>query len=135
MGGRREFITLLSGAVAWPLAAQGQQPMGLRIGLLRTTTAAPFTYVLEALREGLGEEGFVQGHNVSIDQRWADNRLDQLPMLAGELVNLPVAAIVGVAAGPRQAEVLPMRQREFITLLGGADAARPLAACPSQPSL
>jgi len=94
MGGRREFITLLSGAVAWPLAAQGQQLMGLRIGLLRTTTAAPFTYVLEALREGLGEEGFVQGHNVSIDQRWADNRLDQLPMLAGELVNLPVAAIV-----------------------------------------
>jgi ABC-type uncharacterized transport system substrate-binding protein len=92
---RRDFITLLGGAaVAWPLPARGQQPAMPVVGLLRTTPAAPFTYVLEALREGLREGGFVQGHNLSIEQRWADNRLDRLPILAAELVSLPVAAIV-----------------------------------------
>src|SRR5689334_11328708 len=91
---RRDLIKLLGGAAAWPVMVQGQQVVGPRIGLLRTTTAAPFAYVAEALREGLGEEGFVHGHNISLDQRWADNRLDRLPMLATELVSLPVAAIV-----------------------------------------
>jgi putative ABC transport system substrate-binding protein len=90
---RRTAITLLGGAAAWPVAARAQQAMPV-IGLLRTTPAAPFTYILEALREGLRQEGFVQGNNISIEQRWADNRLDRLPMLAAELVNLPSAAIV-----------------------------------------
>jgi putative ABC transport system substrate-binding protein len=91
---RRDFIRLIGGAAAWPMAARGQQAAVPVLGLLRTTPAAPFTYVLEALREGLREEGFVQGNNISIEERWADNRLDRLPVLAAELASLPVAAIV-----------------------------------------
>jgi putative ABC transport system substrate-binding protein len=91
---RREFITLAGSAAAWPLAASAQQPAIPVVGLLRSTPAARFTPVVEALRRGLKEEGFNEGHNVAIEQRWADNRLDQLPALAAELVRRSVAAIV-----------------------------------------
>jgi putative ABC transport system substrate-binding protein len=65
------------------------------IGLLRTTPAAPFAHLVAALRQGLKDEGFVEGANVSIEQRWADNQLDRLPALAADLVRRQVAAIVG----------------------------------------
>jgi putative ABC transport system substrate-binding protein len=93
---RREFIALLGGmAVACPLATRAQQPSGMPvIGLLRTTSAAPFGHVVDALRQGLKDEGFVEGQNLAIEQRWADNRLDRLPALAAELLSRPLAAIV-----------------------------------------
>jgi putative ABC transport system substrate-binding protein len=92
---RREFITLISGAAAWPLAARAQPPAMPVVGLLRSTPAGPFPHLVPALREGLKEAGFVEGENVAIEQRWADNRLDRLPDLAAELVRRKVAAIVG----------------------------------------
>jgi ABC-type uncharacterized transport system substrate-binding protein len=92
---RREFITLLGGAVAgWPLAARAQQQVPV-VGLLRSTPAAPFTALVAALRQGLGEEGFVEGRNVAIEQRHADNQLDRLPGLAADLVRRQVSVIVG----------------------------------------
>jgi putative ABC transport system substrate-binding protein len=65
------------------------------IGLLRTTPAAPFAHLVAALRLGLGELGLVEGENVAIEQRWADNHLDRLPALAADLVHRQVAVIVG----------------------------------------
>jgi putative ABC transport system substrate-binding protein len=93
---RREFIALLGGAaVAWARAGQAQQPAMPVIGFFRSTPAAPFQHLVAALRAGLNEEGFAEGKNVAIEQRWADNRLDRLPDLAADLVRRRVAAIVG----------------------------------------
>src|SRR5262245_12819120 len=92
---RREFITLLGGAAAaLPRTARAQQPAVPVVGLLRSTPAAPFAHVVAALRQGLDDEGFVEGRNVAIEQRHADNRLDRLPGLAAELVGRQVSVIV-----------------------------------------
>ena len=105
---RREFITLLSGAAALPLAARAQQPAMPVVGLLRTTAAASFAPIVVGLRKGLSEEGFVEGHNVALEQRWADNQLDRLPGLAADLVRRKAAVIVvntpAVVAAARAAD-------------------------------
>jgi putative ABC transport system substrate-binding protein len=92
---RRDFLLLVSGAAGWPLAAHAQQSAMPVIGLLRGTPAAPFRHLVAALRQGLSDEGFVEGRNVAIEQRWADNKLDRLPELAADLVRRRVAVIVG----------------------------------------
>jgi putative ABC transport system substrate-binding protein len=92
---RRAFITLIGGAAAaWPLAARAQQAAMPLVGLLRSTPAAPFAALVAALRQGLGDEGFVEGRNVAIEQRHADNQLDRLPDLAADLVRRQVSVIV-----------------------------------------
>ena len=92
---RRDFVALLGGgAVAWPMAVNAQQPAMSVVGLLRSTTAAPFEHVVTAFRNGLSEEGFIEGRNVVIEQRWANNQRDQLPGLAADLVRRQVAVIV-----------------------------------------
>jgi putative ABC transport system substrate-binding protein len=93
---RRDFITLLGGgAVALPLAARAQQPAVPVVGLLNSGTFATNAKNVDALRQGLKESGFVDGQNIAIDFRWAENQYDRLPALATDLVRKPVAVIVG----------------------------------------
>ena len=89
---RREFFATLGGAAAWPLAARAQQRALPVVGFLYNTTAAVFPRDrLSAFRRGLDEAGFVEGRNLAIEFRFAEDRLDRLPALATDLVRLQVA--------------------------------------------
>src|SRR5262245_39394115 len=92
---RRDFITLLGGvAVAWPLAAQAQQATIPVIGFIRNTMRDDSADLLKAMHQGLRQTGYVDGRNVAVEYRFADNQLDRLPTMAADLVRRQVAVIV-----------------------------------------
>jgi putative tryptophan/tyrosine transport system substrate-binding protein len=92
---RRDALAVLGGAAVWPVTSRAQTAEMPVVGFLRSTPSEPFRHLVVAFREGLKETGFIEGQNVAIEYRWADNRLDRLPDLAADLVQRPVAAIVG----------------------------------------
>src|SRR5262245_59010746 len=104
---RREFITLLGGAVAaWPVAADAQQPALPVIGFLNPTTSEALTGPMRGLRQGLKDAGYVEGENLTIEYRWADNQPEQLQAMAADLVRRRVSLIVAAGGGmePRDAK-------------------------------
>src|SRR5262245_56719879 len=93
---RRDFITLLGGAAAWPLVARAQQPAMPVIGLLSTRSPVTDAPLIAVFQQGLRETGFVGDRNVVIDYRWAEGQYDRLPALLADLVQRQVAVIVTI---------------------------------------
>src|SRR5947207_6307323 len=93
---RRDLITMLAAAAAWPVTARAQQPTMPLVGFLGTASAGPFAHLVASFRRGLQETGFVEGRNVAIEYRWAEGQYDRVPALAADLVRRQVAVIVTV---------------------------------------
>jgi putative ABC transport system substrate-binding protein len=122
---RRDFITLLGGAVAaHPLVASAQQPSIPVIGFLNSATAESFGPQLAAFRQGLQEIGYAEGRNVAIEFRWAKSQYDQLPRMAAELVGLRVAVIVATGGSVSAQAAMSATATIPIVFTSGGDPVR-----------
>jgi putative tryptophan/tyrosine transport system substrate-binding protein len=121
---RRDLITLLGGAAAWPLAAHAQQPAMPAIGLLSSRSPAVDTPLIAVIRQGLNETGFVEGQNFALDYRWADGQYDRLAGLAADLVRRQVAVIVTIGGASSARAAKAATATIPIVLATGSDPVR-----------
>jgi len=114
---RREFVTLVGGAAAWPIAARAQQPTMPVVGFLHPASFDTSAYRLRAFRQGLKDAGFVEGESVAVEYRWADNQVDRLPELAAKRLELlrdlvPRAIRIAALINPTEAASADSTLRE-----------------------
>ncbi len=131
---RRDLLTTLGAAAALPASTRAQQPALPLIGFLSGASPAPFTHLVAAFRQGLGDTGFVEGQNIAIEYRWAEGRYERLPEMAVELVRRRVAVLV--ATGNDRAALAALAASASVPIVfsvGGDPVARGLVASLCRP--
>jgi len=131
---RRDFISIVGSAVAWPLAAGAQQPAVPVIGFLSAVPPSNMLKWLDGFRQGLAETGYEEGRNVAVEYRWSDSDYGRLPALAADLIERRVAVIAAAGVDPAHAAKTATTTIPIVFFMSGDPIAENLVSSLNQPS-